>query len=441
MTAKTSLLLCQAALYSACLLQAQSAQPFNAAKLEAFVNANIKATHAYESLNAKILGPELRAKYWNVGGLSDAELQKLVDLQQQMLAQPFDSIAAWARGEHSNFDDGKYVQGILNSRLSVADPRLPVNVWAAWFKSNAPQASSLHVKTLANLQQMMAEIYRDGDLLQDLYGIYAKLGLPVYFGQIGIKASTDSQFLVFGREIYSKMCASPYEEDPLILQMMFRKMYNWGRRYSGERDRSTIAKELLKDPSLAEAIRRAKLLPPRKIAIVGHSYTMDVHWATAASFVPIVREMMRELNPSIEFKYFQQGGMDAVTAEKVFFADALRWRPDLVLFVVMSEGPENRQAIKRMVDGFAAAGTQCVMFDSLWPAEWDLQPKTTDPVLSTTKLKVIDVKELLEASPDVGSFWSIDRVHTTEPWHVLMAREWFKYLAGVRAERLAGRQP
>jgi hypothetical protein len=67
-----------------------------------------------------------------------------------------------------------------------------------------------------------------------------------------------------------------------------------------------------------------------------------------------------------------------------------------------------------MVDGFSAAGTQCVMFDSLWPAEWDLQPKTTDPVLSTSKLKIIEVQRVLEASPDIDKFWSIDRVHMTE---------------------------
>jgi hypothetical protein len=201
MTAKTGLLLAHAALcLSTFSIQAESPHPFDAVHLEAFVDANIKATHAYESLNAKILGAEIRSKYWNVGGATDAELQTLVDLQQQMLAQPLDSIAAWGRGEQSTFDETKYIRGILNSKLSVTEPRLPVNVWAAWFKEKAPQASPPQVKALANLQQIMAEIYRDGDLLQDLYRIYAKLGLPVYFGQIGIKATTDSQFLLFGRE-------------------------------------------------------------------------------------------------------------------------------------------------------------------------------------------------------------------------------------------------
>jgi hypothetical protein len=100
--------------------------------------------------------------------------------------------------------------------------------------------------------------------------VYAKLRLPVYFGQIGIKASTDSQFLVFGREIFNKMIVSPYEEDPLTVQMAFRKMYNWGRRYSGERDSTVMAKELLKDPGLTEALRKARDLSERKVAIIGH---------------------------------------------------------------------------------------------------------------------------------------------------------------------------
>jgi hypothetical protein len=51
---------------------------------------------------------------------------------------------------------------------------------------------------------------------------------------------------------------------------------------------------------------------------------MEVHWATPGSFVLIVKELMREENPKIEFKCFQQDGMDVVTAEKVFLADALK---------------------------------------------------------------------------------------------------------------------
>ena len=187
------------------------------------------------------------------------------------------------------------------------------------------------------------------------------------------------------------------------------------------------------------AVLRAHTLPTQKIAIIGHSYTMEIHWATPGSFVPVVTEMMKAANPKIQFKYFQQGGMDAVTAQQKFYAEALNWHPDLVLFVVLNEGAANRQALKTMVDGFSAAGTKCVMFDSLWPADWDLAPKKTDPVLSTTKLNIIEVKPLLMASAQKDNFLCLDGVHMQEPWHLLMAREWFKYLAGTRKDELAAK--
>jgi hypothetical protein len=430
------------AIFSACIFvfspamgKADTAH-MDPAKLEAFADANIKATHAYEALAAKKLGKELREKYWNVGGVPDKELNHLVELQKEMLAQPAASILAWAAGQPSDFDEKKYIRPILDSKLSLAEPKLPVNVWVVWFKEKAPEASAAQVKSLANLQQVLAEIDRDGDLLQDLFRVYAALHLPVYFGQLGIKASSDEEFMVFAKDVTGRMIGGPYDESPEIVRMAFRKMYNWGRRYDGERDKTVIARELLAEPGLQDAVARAGKVGPTKIAVIGHSFTMEVHWATPGSFVPVVAEMMKTADPDMEFKYFQGGGLDAVWSYKALYPEVLKWHPDMVLFVVMSEGADQRSALKSMVDGFSAVGTKCVMFDSLWPADFDLKPKKTDPVLATTKLNIIEVQKLLMASPDKDKFVCLDGVHMTEPWHLLMAREWFKYLAGARKEEL-----
>ncbi len=69
--------------------------------------------------------------------------------------------------------------------------------------------------------------------------------------------------------------------------------------------------------------------------------------------------------------------------------------------------------------------------------EWDLQPKKTDPLLATTKLHIIEVGKLLMSTPGREQFPALDGVHMTEPWHLLMAHEWFKYLVGDRKEELA----
>ena len=73
---------------SAVALHAEPAKMMKASRLEALVDANIKATQAFESLDAKKLGDEVRLKYWNVGGLSDAALNRLIELQKEMMAQP-----------------------------------------------------------------------------------------------------------------------------------------------------------------------------------------------------------------------------------------------------------------------------------------------------------------------------------------------------------------
>lgn len=420
---------------SAVALHAEPAKMMKASRLEALVDANIKATQAFESLDAKKLGDEVRLKYWNVGGLSDAALNRLIELQKEMMAQPIESIVAWARGEQSSFDEAKYIRGIVDSKLLVSDPKLPVNVWIKWFREKEPNTSLLRAKSLASLQQMMGDTYRDGDLLQDLFRVYVKLGLPVHFGQIGITATTDADFMTFAKELSPRMGPSPYDESPFMLKMSFRKMYNWGRRYTGERDKFTMARQLMADPRMKAAILKAGMLKPEKVAIIGHSYTMEVNWSTPGTFVAVVTEMMKKANPLIEFKYFQQGGMDAVTAQKRFYDEALAWRPDSVLFVVMNDGQPNRLALKAMVDGFSGAGAKCVMFDCLWPAVWDPQSKKADPLLAGINL--IEVQKLLMASPEKEQFMCLDGTHMMEAWHMLMAREWFKYLAGARKEELA----
>lgn len=405
-------------------------------RLQSFVEANIKATHAYEALQARKLPPDPDGKYWNAGGASDKELNHLVELQKEMLSKPIASISAWSKGEPSTFNEQKYIRGILDSSLSLTDPKLPVNVWISWFEEKAPKATLLQVESLASLQQVMGEINRDADLLQDLFRVYAALHLPVYFGQLGITANSDREFMLFAKDISSKLRPGPYQETPALLQMAFRKMYNWGRRYSGARDKVVMANELLRDPHLRSTIAKAAAVGPQKVAVIGHSFTMAVHWATPSSFTAVVEEMMKTANPQMQFKYFQAGGMGAAMAYQVFYPEALKWHPDVVLFVVMDEGPENRKALKTMIDGFSKMGTKCVMFDSLWPADWDQQPKKTDPVLSTTKLNIVEVRELLTSSPNRDKFFALDYIHMTEPWHLLMAREWFKYLAGARTNEL-----
>ncbi len=44
------------------------------------------------------------------------------------------------------------------------------------------------------------------------------------------------------------MCASPFDTSPAGVRILFRKMWNWGHRWTGERDAHTLAVELLAEP-------------------------------------------------------------------------------------------------------------------------------------------------------------------------------------------------
>lgn len=82
------------------------------------------------------------------------------------------------------------------------------------------------------------------------------------------------------------------------------------------------------------------------------------------------------------------------------------------------------------------------MFDDIHDPESVSKPGTSERAARAAReagIKVIEVGALLAAAPDRGRFLSLDRIHMTEPYHRLMAKEWLKFLAGARGERLAGR--
>jgi len=50
---------------------------------------------------------------------------------------------------------------------------------------------------------------------------------------------------------------------------------------------------------------------------------------------------------------------------------------------------------------------------------------------------VVEVGALIASAPDRERFLCLDRIHMTEPYHLLLAREWLKLLVGARGPKLA----
>ena len=411
-----------------------------ASRLRQLVEANVIATHAYQILLAGKSGKGDAACYAR-GRLSDGELEALVKHQSKLLKGKAAEIKDWARGRASGFDPSQDLEPILKSGLAVP-AGAPVNVFTDYLRARGRHRSgAAGMRSVASLYQTILEIERDGDLLQEQFAFYIALGLPVYVGQLGLPGGDDAM-LAAGRELARRACASPFATDAAAWQIAGRKVWNWGEKHLHVRDDKVLAAELLRERDVRAVVPRLRAAPAQRVAVVGHSFTMGQHWSSPSSFVPVVTEIFRRVNPKVEFRQFERGGLTASRARQRFYQGVLDWKPDKVLLVVMTRAEEDYAALKEMGEGFGAAGIEALMFDDIHDPESVSKPGTSERAARVAReagVKVIEVGALLAAAPDRRRFVSLDRIHMTEPYHRLMAKEWLKFLAGARGERLAGR--
>ena len=399
-------------------------------RLSQLVEANIIATHAYQVLLAKKSGKGDPACYGS-GKLSDRELDALVEHQAKLLKSSMPAVNAWVRGAKSDFDPALNLKPILSSGLAIP-ANAPVNIFADYLRRKT-KAHDPKIRPIASLYQTVLEVERDGDLLQDEFAFYIALGLPVYVGQLRLPGS-DADMLAAGRELAGRACVAPFDTGAAEWQIAGRKIWNWGEKNLHIRDEKVLAAELLNEQDVRVLRPRLRALPSQKIAVVGHSFTMGLHWSSPSSFVPIVIDIFRRENPKVEFKQFAGGGLTATRAQQRFYQSVLDWKPDKVLLVVMTRTDADYQALKELGVGFAAAGIKTYMFDEIHDPE-SVNPNTGQRALAAARdgnIEVIEVGSVLSSSPDRARFVCLDGIHMTEPYHRLMAKEWLKFLAGVR---------
>jgi hypothetical protein len=397
-------------------------------RLTQLVDANITAVHAYQMLLAR-KQPSMDKACWP-STPPDVDLESLVAHQTSLLNSPA-AARAWAFGSPSKFDPNKDLQPLLAARLPMS-ANLPVNVFAAYLGKNATHYRTEEIRSIANLYQTVLEVERDGDRLQDLYSFYIALGLPVYVGQLGFPGA-DADFLTIGRLLEGKSCVSPVGQSAAEWQIAARKIWNWGEKNLHIRDAGVLADELLAEPDVKALERQMKGLPAQRIAIIGHSFTMDLHWASPSAFVPIVTAMFARENANVEFRQFQGGGLTSSRAFKHFYQDALAWKPDTVLVVLINRTEEDFADLRAMGLGFKATGTRVIMFDDVH------DPDAPDPAKHQREadlareagIEVVKVSPILSASPDRARFSCLDHIHMTEPYHRLMAKEWLKVILGL----------
>ena len=406
-------------------------------RLAQLVEANVIAVHAYQVLLVKTSGKGDQTCF-SSGDLSDAQLRDLSEHQAKLLKSDLNALRTWVNGTKSAFDPTQDLQPILAARLTIP-AKAPVNVFTRYLRENT-KASDVKIRAIANLYQTVLEVERDGDRLQEQQAFYIGLGLPVYVGQINLPGS-DADFLAVGRKLEGQSCDAPVGTSAAEWQIAARKIWNWGEKNLHIRDERVLSAELLKESDVKVLVPRLRALPAQKIAVIGHSFTMGLHWSSPSSFVPVVIDVFRRVNPGVEFKQFAAGGLTASRAQKRFYEDVLNWKPDKVLLVVMTRTDDDYKALSQMGDGFRARGIKAFMFDEVHdPAA--VAPGTVERARKSaegSEIEIIEVGDILARSPDRARFVCLDGIHMTEPYHRLMAKEWLKYLAGARQAKLAGR--
>jgi hypothetical protein len=412
-----------------------AAPPAAPSRLDQLVEANILGTHAFQVALAKKEGKGDPACY-SPGTLTDAQLAELETHQAALMKADVRAVRAWAEGKPSAFDPKANLEPLLASGLALSDS-LPVSVFTRWLAEHTMDRR-VQLRSVASLFQTNLEVERDGDRLQELFAFYAGLGLPVYLGQLGLPG-TDEDFLAMGRELEGKSCAGPVGTSAAEWQIAARKNWNWGEKNLGIRDDKVLARELLEEPEIAALVPRIQAVPAQRIAVIGHSFTMQLHWSTPGAFVPVVTAIFARENPKVEFRQFQAGGLTSTKAVNRFYADVVAWKPQQVLLVVINRTDEDLQNFARLGRGLAEAGAKVLTFDDVH------DPKGTAnglrdrelAVARETGMSVIDVSPLLAAAPDRDRFVCLDGIHMTEPYHRLMAKEWLKFLVGARQPALS----
>jgi photosystem II stability/assembly factor-like uncharacterized protein len=401
------------------------------ARLSELVEANVAGVHAYQLLLAR---KEKKGDpaCWPAAQPSDAALDALVAHQTSLLSSDLGAVRAWAAGQASAFGPVKDLRPLLDARLPMSD-RLPVSVYTRYLEGEAPGRPRADVRAVANLYQTVLEVERDGDRLQELYRFYIALGLPVYVGSFGLPGS-DADFLAVGRTLEAQACDSPVGLSAAEWQIAGRKIWNWGEKNQHIRDARVVGEELLAEPDVSALVPKMKAMKPQRVAVVGHSFTMDLHWSSPSAFVPIVSAMFAVENPGFEFRQFQGGGLTYSRARKSFYDDVLAWKPDVVLVVALYRTDEDLRALHEMGEGFRAAGIKAYVFDDVHdpdaadPAKLQKEHETA----KASGFTIVEVAGLLGGK----DFYCLDKVHMKEPYHRLMAKEWLKLLVGARGAAL-----
>ncbi len=395
-------------------------------KLQDIARASIVGTHAFEVLKARKSGANLED--YRAEGLTDKDLNALVEHQRFLIRTDPKVLLAWTEGRPSAFDPSKHLAPLLGAALPLSD-RLPIYV-AQRHLAQALGVPAEDVLPAANLFQMTLEIDRDGDVLQELIEFYLGLRIPLPVEEIGPSDDQRQQrFLELGKKMAAETCPSPFSTDAASWQITGMKLVHWVGKKAGTCDHRTIAAEIMRQPALQALLPELKKMPAQRIAVVGHSYTMFVQWSTPAPFTWIAKAVLEKVNPGVSFLHFGGGSMSPATASRLYRDIVLEYKPAQVYFYLVVITEQDVADLALLVRAFTNAGISCNAFTQRYAKDYQ-NVNCLKQVAAITPLHIVDIEGILQSSHPKQDFISLDGIHPTELYHRLAAVELLKAMHG-----------
>lgn len=368
---------------------------------------------------------------FSAGTLAAGEIATLVQAFEKLLATPPRQLAAWVKGRAAAPEIPAAVTA-LNRQPRPASDRLPVNVITAELARRLGGKELLSAQAVANLLQFNLQEDKDGTLLQDLFRLYIELRCRVNLAHLGLPAQ-EADLLALAGELAAKSAKGPFPaNDAAYWNLSLNRIEMWGDKNSGRRDKFVLAKELLQDPEIKPLAPALKSLPAKRAAFLGYSMMMSLHWSSYGSWNDLAAEAVRALNPRLDYRGFQYGGIHAVAALKNLLPEALEYKPTETFLLLAVSNAEDQAAFEAMIGRLQEAGSAVYVVDDVRPWIEKPFPNMTDEIsrrresARKTGARLLDFMAAGKAVPGSDSWACLDTIHMKTAGHVFYAKELLK---------------
>ena len=339
------------------------------ARLEQLIGFFSRTVHAGQVAAAMESEAQSDPGLFDPAGHSADELRAMLALADSMVALGGDRIAAWVDSGAPDADIERLLAAGEQAPAPL-DPRLPYNVYKTWLEKRLGTGDENSILAMSNEFQLITEVERDGDLVQDLMMLYLKLGLKQCISSYGMPGGDLDTLLAIAEKLAPATGKTPFELTVPDWQLLLYKIEMWEAKNSGRRDKKVLAAEMIaSDPVVISMLDKLKSLPPKRVAFLGHSLTMSLHWSTYASWCDLAAEIVAAVNPDFSYADINSGGLSPNEADERGHLDQVREFKPRETYILMSphEMMSQVSSVDTIIATLKGVGSECYIVDGVRP--------------------------------------------------------------------------